>query len=158
MNEKSSNPFRYTVSARPTMYSGTKYRSELEASWACFFDIRGIHFEFEPALDLLSWKPDFLIRIQDSFELAEVKPFISEKQWKESGTLKKINESLQGSTLAILLGVSPLTPSNFIFRITSVHGLENPEFEELNFGPADDVKRDWARAKNTVQWRPNGTQ
>ena|SRR5579863_5365564 len=149
-------PFRYTKTARPTLYNGTNYRSDLEASWAAFFDIRGITAEYEPALDLVSWRPDFLIRVDTTFELAEVKPFISEEQWRGSrDILCKITESLHGSTLAILLGGSPLVPANFLFRI--LPNSEGHEFESLTFGPTEDVLRDWKRAKNIVQWRPSGS-
>ena len=150
-----TQPFRYTIAARPTFYNGTKYRSELEAAWAAFFETRGINAEYEPALDLLSWKPDFLLRIGDDFQLTEVKPFLSLQQWKASGQLEKIAESLQGSKIAILLGVSPLTPSSFIFKIEPLP-VENPTFEIIDFGDLSDVERDWKRAKNEVQWRPNG--
>ena len=149
------NKFRYTVTARPTFYNGTQYRSELEAAWAAFFELRGINSEYEPALDLISWRPDFLIRVDDDFQLAEVKPFLNVEQWKNSGVLQKVAESLQGSTLAVLLGVSPISPSNFLFRIVPLP-VENPEFEPLSFGETEDVERDWKRAKNAVQWRPSG--
>jgi hypothetical protein len=149
------NKFRYTVTARPTFYNGTQYRSELEAAWAAFFELRGINSEYEPALDLISWRPDFLIRVGDDFQLAEVKPFLNVEQWKNSGVLQKVAESLQGSTLAVLLGVSPISPSNFLFRIVPLP-VENPEFEPLSFGETEDVERDWKRAKNAVQWRPSG--
>src|ERR1017187_67978 len=149
------NKFRYTVTARPTFYNGTQYRSELEAAWAAFFELRGFNSEYEPALDLISWRPDFLIRVDDDFQLAEVKPFLNVEQWKNSGVLQKVAESLQGSTLAVLLGVSPISPSNFLFRIVPLP-VENPEFEPLSFGETEDVERDWKRAKNAVQWRPSG--
>jgi|SRR5271166_5174863 len=151
-----SEPFRYTIMARPTMYNGTKYRSELEAAWAAFFDIRGINSEYEPALDLTSWRPDFLIRVADDFLLAEVKPFLTVEQWKSSGVLQKVAESIQGSSMAVLLGASPLTPSNFLFKIEPLP-IENPTFEPLPFGDVERVEQDWKRAKNTVQWRPNGS-
>jgi len=139
------------------MYNGTKYRSELEAAWAAFFDIRGINSEYEPALDLVSWKPDFLIRVADEFLLTEVKPFLTVAQWKSSGVLEKVAESIQGNNMAVLLGASPLTPSSFLFRIEPLP-IDNPKFEPLTFGEIEDVERDWKRAKNTVQWRPKGKQ
>lgn len=152
-----SNPFQYTITARPTFYNGTQYRSELEAAWAAFFEIRGITFEYEPALDLREWRPDFMLQIQDCFEFAEVKPFISVEQWKSSGILEKIASSLEGKKISILLGASPLVAASFIFKIESLP-IEQPEFEVLDFGDLKDVERDWKRAKNAVQWRPNGRQ
>ncbi len=159
-----NNKFRYTVTARPTLYGGTRYRSELEAAWAAFFDIRGINSEYEPALDLLSWKPDFCIRIQTGlddnlepvydFNFAEVKPFLNLQQWKDSGQLKKIADSLP-NTWTALLGVNPMVSANFIFSISPLPE-ETPTFEPLIFGELEDVERDWKRAKNAVQWRPSG--
>src|ERR1700722_6627185 len=146
MNEK---PFRYTQRARPTVYNGTNYRSELEAAWAAFFDIRGIISEYEPALDLISWRPDFHVSLRDGdFVLAEVKPYLSEEQWRaDKATLFKINESISGVKMAVLLGVSPIVPANFIFKITQEGGLpEFPEFMPLEFGPIEDVTADWKRA------------
>jgi len=148
-------PFKYTATARPTLYNGTQYRSELEAAWAAYFNIRGINSEYEPALDLISWRPDFLLRINDDFLLTEVKPFLNSEQWKNSGVLKKVAESIQGSTMAVLLGVSPLVPANFLFKIEPLP-IEIPTFEPLLFGEPEDVERDWKRAKNEVQWRANG--
>lgn len=152
-----TQPFKYTVAARPTMYNGTQYRSELEAAWAAYFNIRGINSEYEPALDLISWRPDFLLRVGDDFLLTEVKPFLNAAQWKNSGVLQKVAESIQGSTMAVLLGVSPLVPANFLFKIVPLP-VENPVFEPLSFGETEDVERDWKRAKNEVQWRPNGRE
>lgn len=148
--------FHYTRAARPTMYNGTKYRSELEAAWAAFFDIRGIRSEYEPALDLEEWRPDFFIALEErQYELAEVKPYLSQAQWlNDKSTLRKITKSLQGSVLAVLLGASPLVPCSFIFRI-SPEGIEDvPEFVPLFPEPDAQLAEDWKRAKNMVQWRP----
>lgn len=57
--------FKYTIQSRPTMYKGREYTSELEAAWACFFDLRGTIAEYEPLLDLKAWRPDFHITIQE---------------------------------------------------------------------------------------------
>lgn len=44
----------------PTTYAGVRFRSRLEAKWACFFDQLGIHWEYE-LLDLNGWIPDFMV-------------------------------------------------------------------------------------------------
>jgi len=59
------------IEAKPTEYKGVLFRSKLEATWARFFDVIGVEWEYEPC-QLPGWIPDFLI---DGWWLAEVKPF-----------------------------------------------------------------------------------
>lgn len=56
----------------PTMYAGTRFRSRLEARWACFFDLLGWRWEYEP-FDLDGYIPDFLILGKLELQV-EVKP------------------------------------------------------------------------------------
>jgi hypothetical protein len=52
------------MKAIPTIYSGYKFRSRLEARWACFFDALDVAYEYEPegyALDGINYLPDFRI-------------------------------------------------------------------------------------------------
>lgn len=157
-----SDIFKYTKKARPTEYGGRTYRSELEASWAAFFDLRTITYEYEPLIDLVAWRPDFHISLidGDDFVLAEVKPYLKMDQWKnDSPTLGKINDSFLGIGFrVVLLGASPLLPANCLFGINpdviGPIGPENPKFDRLDFGDADILKDDWSRAKNEVMWRP----
>lgn len=58
------------IQAKPTEYAGVLFRSKLEATWARFFDVIGVAWEYEPT-KLPGWIPDFLI---DGWWLAEVKP------------------------------------------------------------------------------------
>lgn len=58
------------IQAKPTEYAGVRFRSKLEATWARFFDVIGVKWEYEPT-KLPGWIPDFLI---DGWWLAEVKP------------------------------------------------------------------------------------
>jgi hypothetical protein len=55
----------------PTVYEGRQYRSRLEARWACFFDLLGWKYEYEP-FDLEGWIPDFLLLPHNV--LVEIKP------------------------------------------------------------------------------------
>lgn len=59
------------IEAKPTAYAGVLFRSKLEATWARFFDVIGVAWEYEPT-QLDGWIPDFLI---NGWWLAEVKPF-----------------------------------------------------------------------------------
>lgn len=58
-----------------TVYKGITYRSRLEAKWACFFDLLGWPYEYEP-FDLDGYIPDFAIMFKKPL-LVEVKPVLS---------------------------------------------------------------------------------
>lgn len=58
------------IEAKPTEYAGVLFRSKLEATWARFFDMIELKWEYEPT-QIAGWIPDFLI---DGWWLAEVKP------------------------------------------------------------------------------------
>ena len=67
----SPRPFTgYDRAASQTVYAGVTFRSRLEATWASFFDLTGITWEYEP-FALSGWIPDF--RLFRRF-LCEVKP------------------------------------------------------------------------------------
>jgi hypothetical protein len=151
--------FHYTKTARPTTYKDTKFRSELEAAWAAFFDIRGIAHEYEPILELEFWRPDFSITLMGDptdIVLAEVKPYASSQMWMDdTDTLRKIHESFQKEFLVLLLGASPALPANLRFGLgPNGELLDNATmFSSINFGDEDRLSEDWSRAKNLVRWR-----
>lgn len=58
------------IEAKPTQYAGVMFRSKLEATWARFFDVIELAWEYEPT-KLQGWIPDFLL---DGKWYAEVKP------------------------------------------------------------------------------------
>lgn len=89
----------------PTKYQHRRYRSRLEARWACFFDLLGWKYEYEP-YDLNGWIPDFCI--YGSYEiLVEVKPYSKQEEFNvlkmekaKQGSEKESNELLLlGSTI-----------------------------------------------------------
>src|SRR5258707_1271038 len=140
-----TEPFRYTILSLETLYNVTRFRSELEASWAAFFDLRGIVAEYEPAVAFQCWRPHYAIALVGDFVLAEVKPYHSQDQWrKDLTTLSNITQALR-DTSAILLGSSAILPSSFKFWITM------EEFEPVTFGPSEDVTADWKKARNMVR-------
>lgn len=63
-----------TIPAIPTEYRGHRFRSRLEARWACFFDNCGWPWEYEP-IDLDGYIPDFVLTFNDAV-LVEVKPVL----------------------------------------------------------------------------------
>jgi hypothetical protein len=50
----------HAFASRPTVYSGIRFRSRLEAQWACFFDQAKWKWDYEP-MDLLGWTPAFRV-------------------------------------------------------------------------------------------------
>ena len=36
----------YDIKAKPTTYAGVRFRSQLEATWAAFFDVAGMPWEY----------------------------------------------------------------------------------------------------------------
>lgn len=58
-----------TIAAIPTTYRSIRFRSRLEARWACWMDKAHIDWSYEP-VDMPGWIPDFRIRNV----LVEVKP------------------------------------------------------------------------------------
>jgi hypothetical protein len=68
----------YKIKAKPTLYKGNKYRSKLEARWACFFDLIGFQYEYEPC-EFDGWTPDFIVYGSGGRVIYfEVKPFIDD--------------------------------------------------------------------------------
>lgn len=63
--------------AIPTKYKGVQFRSRLEATWAAYFDLLGIPWEYEP-FDLPGWIPDFRLKKGQGDFLVEVKHSPSE--------------------------------------------------------------------------------
>jgi hypothetical protein len=89
-----------------TAFNGRVYRSQLEARWAAYFTLMGWEFDYEPALDLNGWLPDFILyaskynggengeEIQHKI-LVEVKPYSTLGEF--TSTQAKIEKSIKGT-------------------------------------------------------------
>lgn len=88
----------------PTTYHNYKFRSRLEATWACFFDQCGWKWKYEP-FDYDGYIPDFALLLPAGNVLAEVKPCLSLKDMKDH--TKKIDDSPWNGE-ALILGVGLL--------------------------------------------------
>lgn len=71
---------KYSIEARETIYNGIKFRSRLEAKWACFFDLVGWDWQYEPS-EINGYNPDFIIKTKSkayetNFIIVEIKPSI----------------------------------------------------------------------------------
>jgi hypothetical protein len=83
------------MEAIPTDYNGIRFRSRLEARWACFFDLLQWKWDYEP-FDLRGWIPDFILYGKEEDILVEVKPFGEFAEWEP--TRSKIAKSMNTST------------------------------------------------------------
>ncbi|MCD6539286.1 MAG: hypothetical protein J7K37_01075 [Candidatus Omnitrophica bacterium] len=77
-----------------TYWRYRKYRSRLEARWACMFDLLGWKYEYEP-YDLNGWIPDFIL-VGDTEILVDVKPYTTLKEFEEC-ELDKIMKAIKGT-------------------------------------------------------------
>ena len=95
------------MTAKPTAYAGTQFRSRLEARWAAFFDLIGWEWVYEP-LDTNGYIPDFLIR--GAYPLfVEVGPCVTEDDYiekaiKPNGAVDELQHDL------LVVGVDPRSP------------------------------------------------
>ena len=51
---------KYDITPKETVYNGIQFRSLLEAKWACFFDLTGWQWQYEP-MEINGRIPDFII-------------------------------------------------------------------------------------------------
>lgn len=141
--------FLYTIKAHPTTYAGVEFRSRLEATWAAFFDICGVKWEYEP-VDLDGWVPDFSLKLSGALVLAEVKPvdpirleyFLkAHSYWKEVQVmLLGLNPSDDGLPWFGMLLDAP---------ISSKHDWH--DIHEATF--IDGIEDKWKQASNTTRWK-----
>lgn len=101
----------------PTKYKGVQMRSRLEARWACFFELAGWSWRYEP-LDLDFYVPDFELslgsRSRDKM-LVEVKPTLNRAclgrylyEWNDdSGEIVNLFAKRGWEGQALEVGVDP---------------------------------------------------
>lgn len=89
-----------------TIYSGTEYRSRLEAKWAAFFDLLHWRHTYEP-FDGDGYIPDFMIH-GDRPMLVEIKPAVTPADY--SAPIEKAERGLRKHWKhdILILGVDPL--------------------------------------------------
>ena len=169
--------------AIPTIYQGIRFRSRLEAKWACFFAEMGWSWEYEP-LDLPGWIPDFGVRVPELRRtvLVECKPaFRAEdrgaeikieqafnaprpvelrKPWEKSAGFEEWEEwaeSLPYELLIVGTGLFPLEePTEYSNTAPCVGRLFEPGYSWQPWFPKQlfpILEPAWARAVNATQWR-----
>lgn len=99
--------FNYAIQPKPTVYEGQLFRSNLEATWAAFFDNMGWRREYEPIV-LDGWVPDFRLTHWGSDVWCEVKPMT---RGVHLPTCEKMRRAMPAGFLLFLgAGLKPAEP------------------------------------------------
>jgi len=156
----------YSIKAHPTLYNGVRFRSRLEARWACFFDLLEWKWEYEP-IDFEGWTPDFKIKqpcghseCGGSHEMyCEVKPYTDIKEFEghpsdswgyaclgndPSVTKMEICHGDGGGTYELM---------DFVYHADISINLGYEGWQN-NLSFEESVIELWKRAGNKVQWLP----
>jgi hypothetical protein len=130
------------IKAIPTTYNGIRYRSRLEATWACFFDSLGWEHEYEP-FDLDGYIPDFVLRFPKENVLVEVKPML-EVESERKRHYVRYREVIQSSSLfdrLLLVGRSPWKHEDWEYEKNLCFGyLIAPACRHIDCGQDEDSK------------------
>lgn len=134
---------RGDVKAIPTEYRGIRFRSQLEARWAAFFDSMGWVWAYEP-IDLDGWIPDFEVNGQ----FAEVKPA---RSIPELAGLVNSRQLAGAPTGTLLLGVQPFGDVvGIVMRVTRALGPKRSEDEHRLLRLIESVA-DARKAPHTIE-------
>lgn len=97
------------MNAIETTYRGYKFRSRLEAKWACVFDQIKWKWEYEP-VDLDGYIPDFYVDFGRDQFFIEIKP--SMKAEDLDSAYEKAERAIQHQARILVLGGSIGSPSS----------------------------------------------
>lgn len=127
--------FNYTIQPKPTVYEGRLFRSNLEATWAAFFDNMGWKWEYEPIV-LDGWIPDFLLKQWGTDVWCEVKPMHHDVHLP---TCEKMRAAMPAGHL-LFLGTSPDTTRTEF----ADHGFRRSTQERIRLGWYHDEYSEWS--------------
>lgn len=149
-----------TYGAIPTMYKGVQYRSRLEARTACFLDMHGLLYDYEP-IDLNRYTPDFVVDLPHGPTLLECKPAITPQEFRNP--CKRITKSgWVGPALVLGPRLSLVDDAVDLTMFGSTHA-EIGRWTSMGLDawpaiwgpyPFEDVFHRWRMAGNQVQWSP----
>lgn len=142
----------YKIAAIPTEYAGVRFRSRLEARWACFFDLICWSWDYEP-LDIAGWTPDFLVTpMYLNYEmLVEVKPYSKIEQFRQDDACRAAYR-LQGewNPCVAFFGLTPRMTQWYHYDASG--GGEACLLDGFGFAkPKETYKTLWDRAGSIVQ-------
>jgi hypothetical protein len=137
------------MKAIPTHYSGSWFRSRLEARWAAYFDILGLKWDYEP-IDFDGWAPDFLIKTPYCPVFVEVKPTMEFSPTGVFAKAWKYHTAMQ----VMLLGLGP--DEYGLGTLMDPPDMIEYEWFDLWEWLTDNPRcgeQSWREAGNRVQWR-----
>lgn len=126
----------------PTLYGGVEYRSRLEAKWACFFDLCGWRYQYEP-YDLNGWIPDFALYGYKEI-LVEVKPYSSLDEFDCQKYIMAKSQTEKDQSEILLLG-SRIHEKSCFDDSASIGWLSQ-------FVPDDEKNSDWFALAVMNKW------
>ena len=147
------------IKAHPTKYKDVTFRSRLEATWAAFFDLAGIKWQYEP-IDLEGWVPDFVLWLSSPVYV-EVKPAPMEAMWPKGPVV--LNGQFDGFDKAkkhwkdawvLCVGIQPNEDADYFglgMLMDHGHG-EQSWFDMLDQLRVQGAANKWAAAKSVTQW------
>jgi hypothetical protein len=104
------NNDKYNIDAKETIYNGVKFRSRLEAHWACMFDWLHWEWVYEPYA-IGNYNPDFVLKGKPYDILVEVKPaFLIDDKLRDRIKKAIISHPLS----ALILDENPLCKTKLI--------------------------------------------
>lgn len=121
---------------KKTPYRGVTYRSRLEATWAAFFLVKGIEYQYEPFQVAGIYTPDFLLGT-DPPTLVEIKPAKNKLELVEH---KKRCEYVEHMPI-LLLGRAP--------RVGGFRWADGM-WTEVTYSIWGELGGDWSRAMQDV--------
>lgn len=148
--------------AIPTVYRGIRFRSRLEARFACFLDLQKILWDYEP-IDLDYYTPDFLTELPFGTTLVECKPAVLAQEFR--APCRKITRSGWLGP-AIVVGSQLQIADDDRADLTLYGSIEAEHGQWSRVGRGrwpkvwgeyvfPDVFDCWIRAGNQVQWKPS---
>jgi len=103
-----------SYAAIPTFYGGVQFRSRLEARYACFFDLLGWVWDYEP-IDLNGYIPDFILRFERPL-LVEVKSALHPEQHRPPNLTFRSCPGLVGTWIVgATIGLGPDADTGTLF-------------------------------------------
>lgn len=91
----------------PTIFSGWRFRSRLEAKWAAFFEACGWAYEYEP-FDMKGYIPDFVLKCHNPV-LVDIRPIMTGRELAERS--QELFSRFGGETTSeiLALGAFPMS-------------------------------------------------
>lgn len=139
---------RRFVRGIPTTYSGVRFRSRLEARVAAWFDQLSLAWEYEPAVELDGWIPDFYVPAWGA--LVECKPAL-----KTDDMIPAQSKAVAAGAVGRVIVIGARWVKETGTPLATEATIPGPWIPaKLGLPPAPLPELAWKLAGNAVQWRP----